>query len=173
MNNMYNTNFPILEYDELFPDEDDVDYISQKQKINEVYDMFSISVFDHWLSQEEYKKYPVMCYSDIKKKPEEYGFIYRNYENKFIKFYTLLFDNCVICDQNMNNVYQTISHDTYLKLVKESIKEIKFHTFLVDSLGIMVHGNYDLTHIVHANKKSYNKEKFEKIVSDSGLFILK
>ena len=60
-----------------------------------------------------------------------------------------------------------------IDFIKQDIREMRFHRYAIPSLGILITGGFDLTHIVHASKIYYKKEEFEKITKDSGLYILK
>ena len=57
--------------------------------------------------------------------------------------------------------------------IKCDIREIRFNRYVIPYFGLTITGSFDLTHVVHANKKYYKKEEFEKIVKESGLFILR
>ena len=106
------------------------------------------------------------------KEIEEKWDIYKKFELQFFSFYSALLEHGIFMIFWDDDFVKITSEKELHSFVKRNIREIKFHHFIVPDLGIMISGDFDLTHIIHASKKHYKKEIFEHIVKDAGLFIL-
>lgn len=167
--NQINSVFPFLKYEELFPfPKTPSDEVLVSKEVEEAYYNFALSVYDHWLSEDESEviSYPSMLAASKVRK-------YMEYEKKYIKFYLMLFSFDFYLIYKDEYIIQIKSKRDFYAFIKQDIREMRFHRYLVPELGIMISGNFDLTHIVHASKDYYKENEFEKIVKDSGLHILK
>ncbi len=165
--------FPFLKYEELFPfPETPSDEALVSDEVIKTYHKLVVSAYDHWLSEEEELiNYPAFFNMDKEGKKAKYP-IYKDYENKFINFYEELFKYDFYLFYMDEDIIHLKNKRDFSTFIKQDIREMKFHRYLVPELGILIAGNFDLNHVIHASKKFYKKETFEAIVKGSGLFIL-
>ncbi|GEM_PF-2348305 len=166
---------------EMFPyyaDEHDVlDCIETYEKMKKFYITFFVSVFDHWLTAEEFGE-EVTSRNDIRlrsKRNNPKWEIYQEYENRFSKFYDSLYKKDIHVIYENKHLIKMASHKEYKRYYLRDVSETcpyYFQQYVVPSLGVKVKGAHDLTHIVHANPKYFQKEEFEDIVKKAGLHIL-
>ncbi|MCC8418248.1 MAG: hypothetical protein LN590_01230 [Rickettsia endosymbiont of Glossina mortisans submortisans] len=156
---------------DFFQDEEE-DIKTLKKK----YDIKRISVFDHWLNDEEYLN-AIMNYSekfrDINVEKQ-----YTNYEQLFLNFYSYLYNNTIVygrlyCNRSRGGFVTFDTEQEYLSHVLLSIREQLFLEIVLPEYRVVIDGNYDLTHIL-LTKKDYLEglEAISKIAKAHGLYIL-
>jgi hypothetical protein len=146
-------------------------------EIKKLYSTKSISVFDHWLKEDEYTNASVMHYRDsLKNKQNEQ--LYEEYETKFLNFYSYLYDSTIVYgrlfgDGTGGTYVEFKSKDIYLSHVLLSIREELFLKIVLPEYHAIIDGGHDLTHILRVKKKhAESLEKISKIVHEHGLYIL-
>lgn len=161
--------FPIIHTDEL------LDEVSEKK----YYDCFTLSVFNHWLTNEEAKEI-IVFYS--KKMTKKQKIIYQQYEDKYLKSFVELYNNYNVVafyadyskeDPDIN--YFTFSDISEFKNVcLNSLQEKELFKLCIPDIGIIIEGGYDLTNLVFFKKEisAAEIEKFSAIFQKNGLFIL-
>ena len=101
---------------------------------------------------------------------------YKTLEDKFHTFFDSLYSQGVYMILSDKHLVKFSGKKEYFRHCLYGIRERDHHltnrTFIVPSLGVMVSSAWDHKHIIHASKKHYKKDVFEKIVKDAGLFIL-
>lgn len=166
--------FPHYKANDLFPFPEDVhDPIPLP---NHDYQTFAISVFDHKLNEAEYesKMITFSTFNKVPIRPCELWDLYKSYEDKFYNFYKSLYGSGVYMIFKDNYLVEFDGLQEYRRYCMYDIREQnRWHTYMCPALGVLISGNFDLTHIVHTSKKYYKKDEFEKIVKDSGLYILR
>jgi hypothetical protein len=136
-----------------------------------------ISVFDHWLNEDECTNAKVMSYNDILSDIHAKK-IYDEYETKFLNFYSYLYDNTEIYGRLFadggNALYVTFTtKETYLSHVLLSVREQLFLKIVLPEYHAIIDGGYDLTHILRVKKGHLESlEAISKIVDQHGLYIL-
>lgn len=169
--------FANTELVEMFPYYSD-EHIWEQEEFKKFYTIFCVSVFDHWLTDEEFLEESVMSRYDVKgrsKRNNPKWEIYREYENRFSKFYDVLYKKGVHVLYQMKYLIKMKSYKEYQRYYLYDVREtpgVGFHEYIVPSLGVMLCGNFDLTHVVYANPKYFQKDEFEDIVKRAGLHIL-
>lgn len=166
--------FPYLSYQDLFPHSNTP---REKSVIsNEVlttYHNFAISSYDHWLKEgESVVNYPFFFNSKSFKKGEEWWF-YQKSENNFRKFYNDLYKHGAYLFYLDNDYVELKDKKLYMDFILQDIREMRFHRYIFPDLGLTITGGFDLTHIVHANRKFFKKDIFNEIAKCSDLYILK
>lgn len=175
--------FPLYSYEDNELDRDEV-----FKEFRKIYTTFYVSVFDHWLNEEQYIQEPVVSADEVMGKSKRNNpnwEIYQEYENRFSKFYDALYKKGVHVlykkyarrwtNRESRYLIRMSSYKEYRRYYLYDVRETHFwrsQQYVVPSLGVMVEGNEKLTHIVHANPKYFQKEEFEDIVRRSGLYIL-
>lgn len=162
--------YKLFERMDFFQDDDNIEYLKKDYIIK------CISVFDHWLNDEEYLN-TVMNYSE-NFKDKDIAKQYTNYEQLFLNFYSYLYNNTIVYGRLYCNRFSGgfITFDTeqeYLSHILLSIREQLFLEIVLPEYKVVIDGNYDLTHIL-LTKKDYPEglEKVSKIIKEHGLFIL-
>ena len=173
--NNINSMFPYLQFEELFPSGDTpFEEVHVKQEVVDYYHNFAVSAYPDWETREKSTCYsfPVILNMRKNKEIEDKWNIYKKFEFQFLSFYSSLLKYGIFIIFWDDDFVKITSEKELHSFVKVDIREIKFHRFIIPDLGVMISGNFDLTHIIHASKKHYKKDAFEKIVKDAGLFIL-
>ena len=166
--------FPFLKYEELFPTpKTPFDEALVSDEVINAYHSLVVSAYDHWLSEEEeFISYATLFGMNKKEQKAKYP-VYKNCENKFINFYERLFKYDFYLIYMDEHIVHLKNKRDFLTFIKQDIREMRFHRYIVPDLGILIAGNFDLSHVIHASKNFYKKSTFEEIVKESGLFILK
>ncbi|QOL19983.1 hypothetical protein [Candidatus Bodocaedibacter vickermanii] len=151
------------------------EHIWEQENFKKFYTTFFVSVFDHWLTEDEVCE-QVMSAVDVRgqsKRNNPNWEIYQEYENRFAGFYEALYKKGVHVLCEGKHLLKLKFHKEYQRYYLYDIREEnEFHDYIVPSLGVMVSGNFDLTHVVHANPQYFQKDEFEDIVKRAGLHIL-
>ena len=126
------------------------------------YQLMFLSVFDHWLSEEESENA-----FTIDKQVE--------YKKKLYLFYQYLYKNYYLCTYFVSDVgsrclLEFESKEEYLNYVDLSLQEYYFLRLLIPDYGIIIDGGYDYTLPVFCSKNDnvVNLNFLKK----TGLFIL-
>lgn len=140
-------------------------------RLRKEYYVRCISVFDRWLSDEEYDE--LMIYYQRKFNSKENKEKYYQYEQLFIKFYLYLFNNTKVYARFDRLFISFDSQEEYLSHVLLSIRERLFLKIILPEYHAIIDGGHDLTDILKV-KKDYTEglEVISKIVKDHGLYIL-
>lgn len=166
--------FPNYLNEDLFPEPENVR--DPMPVPNHNYDTFAVSVYDHFLTEDEDWYHPTYSWlpKDIRGNLNEKRWIaYIEDEHKFIHFYNELYKRGIYVLSPANHFLEFCDINEFEKSSIQDIRELNSQTYAVPSLGLLITGNFEFTHIVHASKEHYKKDEFEKIVRDSGLYILK
>lgn len=161
-------NFPAFEEDALFND-----------SIGEIYDRVYISVFTHWLSDEEATQEKLFETS-----------LLDGYVKKLFHFYQKIYSHYVVYayfDSNSyynnkkykGNIVSFNDYSDYEHEVSRSLDEFScndgeqmFLRLIIPELKVIINGGYDYTLPTFLTKDA-DISKLEKIVQEHGLFILK
>lgn len=135
-----------------------------------------ISVFDHWVNEEEFQKVPYICYPTVKRlKNPEITKDYLMKENNFINFYLELRKkvSLVIVAGDLNKItFENLPEDKeFRKLVRDSIREIEFLNLYLPDNDVLIQGNFDLTHVLRFQDEAMLKE-IKETALDNGLYFL-
>lgn len=134
------------------------------------YKPYFVSVFDHWLTDEEYTD-AVISFNDIiaNKKQMSYEKIKLNIEKyyfseaKFITFYSYLYINhkLIFYDKDEKKFFRFKSIENYLTKCQGSTRGIKsdevFFDVYLPELKCIISGNWDLTHILYCKDSKQSK----------------
>jgi hypothetical protein len=139
------------------------------------YFIFSISIFDHILNEEEYINAYLVSYADIRNNIEK-KILFNKIKRKFVFIYKILFklskgNVIAIIDERPRKIE---SFKNYMYLINNILKEKKLCILTYPSLGCVTTTGYDLTHqfLIQKNKILL-KRKIERIVKKIGLNIIK
>jgi hypothetical protein len=161
-------NFPILEEYDLF-----------NKNIGDSYDKVYISVFDHWLSDEEATQNKFFANSllagYVSKLFQFYQYIYSSYE---VYAYFDINTYCVN-KRFKGNLVCFEGRKDYIYEVNRSLDEFSclegeqlFLRLIIPELKVIINGGYDYT-LPTFSTKDADISQLEKIVHDHGLYILK
>ena len=141
-----------------------------------------ISVFDHWLNEQESLEqiFPfsviIMKIREDEITPPEINHILKEYysiEYRYIIFYIYLFKNfeIIFYDQKKKLFYKQKSIQQYLLVCQKSIREEKFVDIYIPKLKCIISGSFDLTHILYYQNLS-ECSRLINYASEAGLNIL-
>lgn len=168
-NSEFSKIFPMFNPGLLFTED-----VTIKKEIEHIYDTYHVSIFDHWLTEEEYINEDVVEYSDTFN--EKNKLIYFEYESRFERFYEKLRKEGVFLIHGARTLIEFSGKKEYRRYYIKDIRQIGsgfYRSYIFPSFGVMITPGWNLTHTVHASRPYYKKEEFEKIVKDSGLYILR
>lgn len=150
---------------------DDNDAEEYRIRLRKQYYVHCISVFDHWLSEEEAAE--LIIFYKRKFNSKENKEKYYQYEQLFIKFYLYLFNNTKVYARFDRLYISFDSKEEYLSHVLLSVRERLFLKIILPEYHAIIDGGHDLTDILKV-KKDYPEglEAISKIVKDHGLYIL-
>jgi hypothetical protein len=161
-----------------------VDYSSYENDITQqendqksFYDIKSISVFDHWLTEQEYIETPVVYYENRLANSHAMS-TYDKYEARFLNFYSYLYDTTEIYstffnDRGSSFYVKFTTKDSYLSHILLSIREQLSLKIILPEYYSVIDGGSDLTHILRVKKGHLESlEAISKIVDQHGLYIL-
>jgi len=137
------------------------------------YNKLVISVFDHWLSEEEADK-KIASFSTLEMSGSDRKSFFFEKENDILNFYKLIFNNNLLVGINTENfsVYDFLSESDFLNKCKESIREIEFLTLALPEKKVILVGTYDLNIVLYFLDKELIKNILNSI-HKSNLFLLK
>lgn len=126
--------------------------------------IFSISYFDHYLTEDEFIEAEFTSYSSIRDNPNLSIKIIPVFEN-FLSFYQDIFElnNGKVYLEAMCPIQETKKLDIYMKWVINGLKEMPLCTLLFVNLGMIISLGYDFTHRVYFKKEN---SKFINIVKN-------
>lgn len=126
-----------------------------------------VSVFDHWLTEEQAESSNVMSYNIAL----ESGSLseYEIGEKSFIQFYRGL-KGYVYVKQESDIIRTHVNSELFLSVLIGSLREKKLMDVFFETLQIRVVGGYDRTDLILM--KGDNLERLKKVAGASGLFIL-
>ncbi|MGV2456590.1 UNVERIFIED_CONTAM: hypothetical protein P4N62_17700 [Acinetobacter seifertii] len=99
--------------------------------------VISISIFDHWLSEVESDQSNIICYDTSLKNNSLDEYL--NGEEKFLNFYSQLFDEYSFKDN------KKIDFDEYKAMIIESLREQRLMDIYVQNRRIRLRGGFDRT----------------------------
>jgi len=99
--------------------------------------VISISIFDHWLSEVESDQSNIICYDTSLKNNSLDEYL--NGEEKFLKFYSQLFDEYSFKDN------KKIDFDEFKTTVIQSLREHRLMDLYVQNGKIRLQGGFDRT----------------------------
>lgn len=161
--------FPLIDDDYFWNTEEEEK--AYHTKVRKKYNVRCISVFDHWLTDEEYDELIIWYQKKFKFKEDKEKYYY--YEQSFIKFYLYLFNNTKVYAR-FDRIFASFdSQEEYLSHVLLSVRERLFLKIVLPEYHAIIDGGHDLTDILKV-KKNYPEglEAISKIVKDHRLFIL-
>lgn len=153
-------------------DFDDAPFIAQH------YEVFSISFFDHVLTEEEYVKTSLVCYADVKNnavKKERFNNIVKQFKTLYNGVYEqadrqafVMFDNFFV---------PVVSFELYQRYIDNALKEQPLCSLLFPSLGCFARAGYDLTHQIFIAKQFAQPleqvaQKIKTMAIEAGLHLL-
>jgi hypothetical protein len=163
--------FPFYKMEDLYPSPLEIGKEAPKAPHN--YEHCSLTIFDHWLSEKEYEEKMITfnTFNNTPSRPSKLWNTYKRYEEKFHTFFKKLYEHGIYMLLNDKDLVIFNSKNEYMRYCLYNIREQKSHSFFVPSLGIIITGGWNLTmHVLH--NKDWNKEKFESLAKQAGLFIL-
>jgi len=133
------------------------------------YYSFSVSIFDHWLSENEFVECNTLCFSSAKKN----GFLadYLEGENKFLSFYKYLTHSSVLSYQGNNILSFEKYNDNLEEIIINSLREKSLMDLFFLEMDLRVIGGYDRTDLFLLRDRS-KLDGLKKIVNAHGLFVL-
>lgn len=135
---------------------------------------FSISYFDHILTEEEYKSEKFVCYSNVANASDiNLDEKFTKIMNYFLYIYNTVFDlnNDFVYIDNNSSIIKTKCKDFYIRNIINGLKERPLCSLVFVNLKLTVVFGYDLTHYFYFIDDSYFIEIREMILSTE-LFIL-
>jgi len=164
---------------QMFPliNDDDIIWNTEEEKkeyhaeIRKKYYVRCISVFDHWLSDEEAAEAVMFYRRRFRYREDKEKYYY--YEQLFTKFYLYLFNNTKVYARFDRIFVSFDSQEEYLSHVLLNVRERLFLKIVLPEYHTIIDGNFDLTHILKV-KKEYPQslEVISQIATESGLYIL-
>lgn len=148
---------------------------SNYSELEKKYFIFYISLFDHFLSEEEYSNADLVCYADIGRDPNKRK-RFDQIKNKFNIFYKLLYklakgNVTVILDDTPTEIK---SFKDYQCHVNNALLESPLCILLYPMLNCFVRTGYDLTHEFFVLKlKPLDEQKIRSVVKRTGLNMFK
>lgn len=146
---------------------------------NNFYRLFFFSVFDHWLTEEEYIKAPLFLKDKLSEADRKQCLYYHKCFNKFYsslykeyRIYLMLYYNeaspRLLIPENINE---------FLSYVKLGLEEYFSAQILIPEAGLILQSGFDLTHLAHidnSDDKKFTKARdyFFYMIERSNLFIL-
>lgn len=149
--------------------------LSNLNLLEKEYYIFCISIFDHFLTENEYINADLVSYNDAKKSVRK-KMLFNKIENKFIFIYTYLFK---ISKANViaiidNKPIRIKSFNNYMYLLDNVLKEKKLYIFIYPLLGCFTITGYDLTHQFFVKKNKFIlKKQIEILANKTKLNIIK
>jgi hypothetical protein len=144
---------------------------------SEHYVMHCFSVFDHWLSEDEYCEKSVICYSDTYNDADKLQ-QYNVFEKTFLNFYLDLYNKTTVYGlfspaYGPSAIVVFDSIEEYKSHILLSIREQLFLQIVMPEYCAVIKGNFDLTHLLYTMKsKPESLSKISEIIKANGLFIL-
>lgn len=141
--------------------------LSNLNLLEKNYYIFCISIFDHFLTENEYINAELVSYNDAKKSVRK-KMLFNIIENKFIFIYKYLFkiskgNVIAIID---NKPIRIKSFNNYMYLLDDVLKEKKLYLFIYPSLSCFTNTGYDLTHQFFVKKNKFNMKKQIEILAN-------
>ncbi len=164
--------FPLYKMEDLYPSPENIGDPIPKPKHN--YKHLSVSVFDHWLTESEFEeKMITFCsFNCVPKRLTKLWTVYQRYEELLLKFYREVYKYYPKMLFKDKYIIKFNGKKEYMRYCQYNIREKSAYSFFVPNLGVIITGGWNLTqHILYA-EEIYKKEKFTKMVTDAGLFIL-
>lgn len=132
------------------------------------YNGFSISRFDHWLSNDEANNLILNFPEEIKK--EKRLKQYYSEEKKFLNLYSEIYNEHKVFyywenedDCKDYDFLEFESKSEFLDVCTDSLREKKFMTLFIPDISVIIVGDYDLNEYVHYIKNNPPKELEIKI----------
>jgi hypothetical protein len=146
---------------------------------NDFYRLFFFSVFDHWLTEEEYIKAPLFLKDKLSEEDRKQCLYYHSCFNEFYtslykeyRVYLMLYYNeaspRLLVPENIKE---------FLSYVQLGLEEYFPAQILIPEAGLILRSGFDLTHLAHidnSDDKKFTKarDRFFCMVQRSNLFIL-
>lgn len=149
--------------------------LSNLNLLEKKYYIFCISIFDHFLTENEYINADLVSYNDAKKSVRK-KMLFNKIENKFIFIYKYLFK---ISKENViaiidNKPIRIKSFNNYMYLLDNALKEKRLYIFIYPLLGCFTITGYDLTHQIFVKKNKFIlKKQIEILANKTKLNIIK
>lgn len=168
--------FPFIKFDDLCPEDGSL----PDQHIMDMYSFNKFSVFDHILTDEEFREEKALdfCSGVINAQDEETTLLYAKRELRFVTFYLRLrkfvgADNVYFYIEN-RGFYKFYAFKPYYTKVIDHIRETTYslERFCFPTLGMFITPGWYFDHHITANKDLYQRDVVERIVQDCGLHIL-
>ena len=162
-----------LIFENYFSNENDLDNILY-------FDKKCISIYDHWLTEEEEFKYITRSVFLDKLesnnfKPTEIKKKFNNYyeaEKKSMSFYFYIFSNFKVYGCNKNKkFYEFLNIQSFFHACEQSIREEKFLDLFIPSIQCIILGNFDFTNVLLYREKK-DLLNISVFVKKSGLFLI-
>lgn len=149
---------------------------------NHQYNGQYISVFDHWLSEEEADN-QIFCYQHALEESSTIGSKqYYEYHDQLLKFYldlykqTIVYGICGMFTEGYEGLVNGVVFDSieeYKWHVLASIREQFFLRIALPEFSAIIGGSHDLTHLLYTLKtKPEGFNNISSIIKSHGLFIL-
>lgn len=124
-----------------------------------------ISIFNHWLNEQEADECPILCYSIAQDCDDLLGYL--KGEQQFLNFYQSLDVVAHIIYDNNIKIINT-KDDKYIEILKNGLREISPFKILLPTVGIMIESGYDRTDRIIIGENSNinflkNMIKFHKL----------
>jgi len=136
-----------------------------------------VSVFDHWLTEEE-AAHQIISPKALDNLNIEQSVRFLKYETSFINFYVDLYHNydiqCVFFDYRYRPLMLNFSSEDELKnYVSLSMREVFFLKILIPKLSIAISSNFDFTHRMYTLQGNVkDMEELTLYAKKNGLYIL-
>lgn len=141
--------------------------LSNLNLLKKNYYIFCITIFDHFLTENEYINADLVSYFDAKKNVRK-KMLFNKIENKFISIYKYLFkvskgNVIAVID---NKAIKIKSFNNYMYLLDNVLKEKSLYTFIYPLLGCFTTTGYDLTHQFFVKKNKFIMKKQIEILAN-------
>lgn len=169
--------FPFMSFDDLCPE----DGAELNVNIAKLYTFIRISVFDHILTDEEFRDEGALdfCEGVVNARDKEYTLLYAERELKYITLYLRLRklvgqENAYLYKEG-KGFYKFDAFAPYYTRIVDHIRETsnQLERFCFPTLGMFITPGWYFDHHMTVNTFLYNQHIVEEIINDCGLHLLK
>lgn len=140
--------------------------LKSSEKWSEIWD---ISIFDHWLTNEEADNCDVLCYGIAIKRDKLTDYLVG--ENNFIQFYTEI-SNEVQSFHNSHGVcHLSTQSPRFQRILRESLREFRMPYWFYPKIGVLVISGFDRTDTLLISDRT-DIEALQKMLKTNNLHIL-
>lgn len=143
--------------------------------VDNAYHKCFISVFDHWLNEDEAEE-QIISYQSIKKRDinDSKFILYHSFEEKFLVFFKDLFlVHEIYGFEEGREVFLRIKNQNFIEqYCLKTLRDYEFSHLYIKELDVFIEGGYDFTFSVFFKLKA-SLNVLKTLVSKHGFYILK